>query len=214
MTGKSIIAALLIAAAHGPAMAENFEIEFGEDGVRFRIEGDERGDRRAERSPPGDAYAEEGGYGSDAGPAPALTLVTLYWSAERGDNFTVATDRGYDDANRADYLNVRSEACILRDPEPGTTPLDLYWSHDRRDNFTTATAAGARDAMSAGYSFVRTQGHVYASRQPGTVPLNLYWDADRQDNFTVATERGVRDARNAGYRFIRVEGYVHPGSEC
>ncbi len=136
----------------------------------------------------------------------------VYWSAERGDNFTTATEPGRRDAVAAGYRHARTEGYVLVERRPGTVPLDLYWSASRGDNFTTATDVGRRDAVAAGYQRVRTEGFVF-SRQPTdqlAVELNLYWSAARGDNFVSATLGGRRDAEAAGYRFVRAEGFVIP----
>ncbi len=225
MTGKSIIAALLMAALPGAAAAQGFEIEIGDGDLRLRIgEGGVEvapgGEEPIDEAPIDEEYVEEGeglgeeDYASETEATPLLIPLTLFWSPDREDNFTAASNRGRRAARNAYYDEIRSEACILAEPAPETAPLDLYWHPVRGDNFSTATPRGARDADSAGYSFVRTQGYVFVSEQPGTVPLELYWSRDREDNFSAATTRGARAAQDAGYRFVRIEGYVFPGSDC
>lgn len=141
---------------------------------------------------------------------PGTVPLQLYWSAQRGDNFTTATAQGRAGARAAGYTFVRVESYVYRQQVPGTVPLQLYWSAERGDNFTTAMAQGRADARAAGYSFVRVEGYVYRQQVPGTVPLQLYWSAERGDNFTTATAQGRADARAAGYVYVRVEGYVFP----
>ncbi|MEA5569180.1 hypothetical protein [Anabaena sp. UHCC 0399] len=144
----------------------------------------------------------------------SLVPLKLYWSPQRGDNFTTATTKGEQDALAAGYTFARIEACALPKPEAGTVPLKLYWSPQRGDNFTTATTKGEQDALAAGYTFARVEGYAFTKQVAGTVPLKLYWSPQRGDNFTTATTKGEQDALAAGYTFARVEGYVYPNSRC
>jgi hypothetical protein len=134
--------------------------------------------------------------------------LDLYWSHDRGDNFTTATPQGKRDAVDAGYTFIRNEGYVFPSSQPNTVPLELYYSSPRGDNFTTATAEGKRAALNAGYTFVRTEGYVYPVQQPNTVPLELYYSSPRGDNFTTATAEGKRAALNAGYTFVRNEGFV------
>jgi hypothetical protein len=149
-------------------------------------------------------------------PSNAQNLVPLqqYWSAQRQDNFTTATDAGGKNAIAAGYGYVRNEACVFKTQQPGTVPLNLYWNAQRGDNFTAATNIGAQSATQAGYGFAGVEGYVYPNQQPGTVPLNLYWNAQRGDNFTTATTAGEQSAKDAGYTFVRAEGYALPADRC
>lgn len=141
-----------------------------------------------------------------------FTGLYLYYSSQRGDNFSAATVRGIQDANSAGYRRVRKQGCILKAQIPGTVPLKLFWHGGRGDNFTTAT--GAQDAQNAGYQFVRTLGYIYTSPNNNTVPLRLNWSAARGDNFTSTTSQGASDASAANYRSVRNEGYVAKPTLC
>jgi hypothetical protein len=147
---------------------------------------------------------------SHPGRPSGTTALDLYWGAERGDNFTTATDTGRRSAEAAGYKFVRTEGYVYPTAVDGTTALNLYWSAERGDNFTTATDSGRRDAEAAGYGFVRAEGYVFSSQRPGTVPLNLFWHEGRADNFITASNTGRRDAEAAGYHFVRIEGYIFP----
>ncbi|WP_125152032.1 hypothetical protein [Clostridium rectalis] len=136
--------------------------------------------------------------------------LILFWSSQRGDNFTTATSQGKNDALAAKYQPIRVEGYIFPYEAPGTVPLKLYWSSTRGDNFTTATSQGEKDALAAGYKFVRVEGYIFPNHIPGTVPLKLFWSSNRNDNFTTATAQGEKDALTAGYKFIRNEGYILP----
>lgn len=141
---------------------------------------------------------------------PDLVPLKLYWSAERGDNYTTATPRGEGLAKAAGYEFSRIEGYVFRTQKPGTVPLKNYWSAERGDNFTTATAQGERAALAAGYVFSQVEGYIYPTQQPGTVPLENYWSVDRGDNFSTATEIGKYHARAASYTFAWIEGYIVP----
>jgi hypothetical protein len=138
------------------------------------------------------------------------TALKLYWSPERGDNFTEITADGERDALAAGYVFMRIEGYAFPSSQPNTVPLRLYWSSFRGDNFTTATPDGEKSALEAGYTYIRDEGYVYPDQQPGTVPLKLFWSPERANNFTTATAQGEQDALNAGYQLVRVEGYVPP----
>jgi hypothetical protein len=90
--------------------------------------------------------------------------LKLYWSSDRGGNFTTATKQGKDDAIAAGYQFIRKEGYCFHEWRKGTKPLKLYWNPDRGDNFTTATEQGEADAKAAGYQFIRIEGYVYSSR--------------------------------------------------
>jgi hypothetical protein len=100
---------------------------------------------------------------SQTAPPGAVPLM-LYWSAQRGDNFTTATAQGQADAQAAGYAFVRIEGYVYPQQAPGTVPLLLYWSAQRGDNFTTATAQGQADAQAAGYAYVRVEGYVFPAQ--------------------------------------------------
>jgi len=134
--------------------------------------------------------------------------LKLFYSLERGDNFTAASEDGERSALASGYQFVRVEGYVLSAAAPGSVPLKLFYSDARRDNFTTATSEGERAALASGYRFVRVEGYVYPSPQPGTVPLKLFWGARRNDNFSSATPEGERDALASRYAEVRIEGYV------
>jgi hypothetical protein len=134
--------------------------------------------------------------------------LKLYWSADRGDNFSTATQVGENSAIEAGYIFARNEANVFATRTSGMVPLKLYWNSQRGDNFSTATAAGEQSALDAGYSFARIEGYVYADQRPNTKPLKLYWSSGRADNFTTGTSAGEHDALAAGYTFVRIEGYA------
>lgn len=141
-----------------------------------------------------------------------FTGLYLYYSSERGDNFSTATINGIQAATGAGYRLVRKQGCILTNKLPGTVPLNLYWHGGRGDNFTTAT--GARDAQNAGYQFVRTLGYIYTSPNNNTAPLRLHWSAARGDNFTSSTSQGAAAANAANYRSVRNEGHIGNPTLC
>lgn len=136
--------------------------------------------------------------------------LKLYYSDNRGDNFTTTTSNGERDAKNAGYRYARVECYLYRTQISGTVPLKLYYSDNRGDNFTTATSVGERNAIAAGYRYVRDEGYLYPDERRGTIPLKLYYSDTRGDNFTTATAEGERDAKAAGYRYVRIEGYVLP----
>lgn len=143
---------------------------------------------------------------------PNFTGLYLYYSSDRGDNFSTATINGIQAATGAGYRLVRKQGCILTNKLPGTIPLNLYWHGGRGDNFTTAT--GAVDAQNAGYQFVRTLGYIYASPNNNTKPLRLHWSAARGDNFTSSTSQGAAAANAANYRSVRNEGHIGNPTLC
>jgi hypothetical protein len=90
----------------------------------------------------------------------ALVPFSLFYSEQRHDNFTTATEQGRRDAEAAGYRFVRDEGLIYNEQVPAGVPLRLYYSEQRHDNFTTATEEGRRDAEAAGYRFVRIEGYT------------------------------------------------------
>lgn len=92
--------------------------------------------------------------------------LKLFWSAERGDNFTTATPEGERDAIAANYVEARVEGHVYRNALAGTLPLKLFWSSARGDNFTSAAPEGEQAALAAGYLFVRTEGYVLSVANP------------------------------------------------
>src|SRR5919204_5372706 len=95
-----------------------------------------------------------------------LVPLKLYYSEDRRDNFTTASQQGIRDAEAAGYRFVRDEGYVYRmqEPDQGFAPLRLYYSDERRDNFTTATEQGRRDAEAAGYKYVRDEGYMTPRR--------------------------------------------------
>jgi hypothetical protein len=138
----------------------------------------------------------------------AIVPFDLYYSIDRGDNFTTATTQGARDALAAGYFLARTEGYIFAEPAPGTVPLKLFYNIDLADNFTAATAEAERDALAAGYFYVRVEGYLYPAAQPGTAALKLFHGEERGDYFATATAIGETHAIAAGYRYVRVEGYV------
>lgn len=136
--------------------------------------------------------------------------LKLYWNANRGDNFTLATANGEREAEEGGYNFARTEGYVFSTQQSGTVPLKLFWNTNRGDNFTTATTKGENDAEASGYSLVRIEGYIFSKPHPGTVPLKLFWNALREDNFTTATSKGEVDAKSQGYVFARIEGYIFP----
>jgi len=132
----------------------------------------------------------------------------LYYSVDRGDNFTTATAIGGSHALAAGYFLARTEGYVYSEPVTGTVPLRLYWDPVRADNFTAATAEAERDAFAAGYAYARVEGYLYPNETPGTKPLKLYYGDERGEYFVTATPEGESSALAAGYRFVRIEGYV------
>jgi hypothetical protein len=139
-----------------------------------------------------------------------LVPLMLFYSSQRGDNFSTSTMVGKKSAMEAGYGFARVEGCVFQSQQVGTVPLKLFYSSAREDNFSTATQIGERSALEAQYGFARIEGYVYPDQRPGTVPLKLFYSGAREDNFTTATAVGERSALAAGYGFARVEGYVFP----
>ncbi len=54
-----------------------------------------------------------------------LTPLELFYSGNRGDNFTTGTDIGRSSANDAGYSLVRVEGCAFLRQQPGTRLLTL-----------------------------------------------------------------------------------------
>ena len=126
-------------------------------------------------------------------PTPVVERVPLnaFWNADRGDNFTTATQAGEASAHAAGYqTQPRIEGYVFPDQRPGTVPLKLFWQADWADNFTTATRDGEVSALASGYERGRVEGYVFPTQQPDTVPLKLYWSQERHRQHR---RRGLRD---------------------
>ncbi|WP_446862667.1 MULTISPECIES: hypothetical protein [unclassified Phormidesmis] len=142
-----------------------------------------------------------------------------YWSSQRKDHFTLATQESESAAVAAGYKFVRVEACIFQTQQPGTVPLKSYYSPQRQEHFTTSTQEGESSAVASGYRFVRVEGYVYPSFDPNkiTLGLDLYWNAQRSDNFTLMRwSESASSAKQAGYIYVRTEGWTdyHDFKEC
>ncbi len=142
-----------------------------------------------------------------------IVSLNLYYSDERGDNFSVVSAQGVAAAKAAGYRFVRHQGCIYTSRTPTTVALRLYYHPGRGDNFSTASKKGALDAQAAGYRFVRVQGYVYPTRNQQTKPLELFWSSARGDNFS-ATKPGFGAARRANYDQVRTEGFVMSNASC
>ena len=146
---------------------------------------------------------------------PAGTIpLDLYWSANRQDHFTTATEEGRRDALVAGYVHVRTEGYVFEAPATGLVPLKLFYSSERGDNFTTAAPDGFRDAEAARYREVaRSEGYLSRNRGTGMVPIEQFWkDTPRHDNLLTASSGTMEAARNAGYSLVRREGFIFPSA--
>ncbi len=56
----------------------------------------------------------------------SLVPLKLYWSPQRGDNFTTGTTKGEQDALAAGYTFARVEGYAFTKQVAGTVPLKLY----------------------------------------------------------------------------------------
>lgn len=136
--------------------------------------------------------------------------LRLYWSGQRQDNFTAATEAGYAAAGSAGYDYPRIEGQLYSKPAENLVPMKLYWSAERKDNMSVVTPEDEAAAKTAGYQFARIQGYLYpADTHPvpkGTLPLELYWNAQRGDHISVAhpeTKKAV-----GAYQRVRLQGYI------
>lgn len=146
----------------------------------------------------------------------AATMHALldYWSDQRGDNFSTATDAGARSATEAGYRRVRVEGMVWQEPLLGSEPLTLWWSSTREDNFT-APPSGTAAAVEAGYARARVEGYV-----EGRMPLDRafsryrsWWHAARQDNYLSGSVQGDADARAAGYELVHVADCFGPAQK-
>jgi hypothetical protein len=95
---------------------------------------------------------------------PNTVPLELYWSDNRQDNFTTATDQGRKDA-AAGYAFVRREGYVWprRDLAPlPVVPLAQYWHPGRGDNFLAAGDRAAEVAREEGYTYIRDEGYITA----------------------------------------------------
>ena len=93
-------------------------------------------------------------------PAPNTVPLELFYSFNRRDFFSTATQQGINSAIDAGYQFKGVQGYVYQTQQPGTVDLELWWSAARNDNFTTATDVGKQSAQQAGYSFVRVEGWV------------------------------------------------------
>ncbi|WP_296380147.1 hypothetical protein [Winogradskyella sp.] len=143
------------------------------------------------------------------------TVLEHYWSNDRKDNLTTASEKGKKAAKAAKYRFVRQDGYVLSkasNVEGKSVPLYLYYNKTRRDYFTTATTVGIKSANSAGYVKIGLEGYVLQTVNSKFKhlykPLWLYYNNSRKDNFTIATSKGMKAAEAAGYRKVRIEGYI------
>ena len=87
--------------------------------------------------------------------------LKLFWSPQRDEYFSVATESGERAANEAGYSFLRIQGYIYKREHPGTVPLKLFWSAQRQDNSSVATTDTEDWARRAGYTFTRVQGYIY-----------------------------------------------------
>ena len=126
---------------------------------------------RRDAEAPGSGYEFirfEGTVNSEPIPArppgtPATVPLYLFYSRERQDNFTAASEEGYRNAKDANYELIRIEGHVYPYDPTGRRPaLRLYYNQARGDNFTTASPEGIRsaEAPGSGYQFIRIEGYL------------------------------------------------------
>jgi hypothetical protein len=93
---------------------------------------------------------------------PNTVPLRLFYSDQRGDNFTTATAQGAKDARGSGYREVdRIEGYIYRTkPKTPSRALTLYWHAQRGDNFLLGHEESEAAAKAAGYVRVRIEGYA------------------------------------------------------
>lgn len=95
-----------------------------------------------------------------AGEQPGTVALDLYWSDERQDNATIASEESKAEALASGYRKTASEGYVYSTEQPGTVPLKLYFNPEINDYYTTTPQTGEKEAIGKGYKFVRIEGYI------------------------------------------------------
>jgi hypothetical protein len=139
-----------------------------------------------------------------------LTPLESFYSYQREDYFSAATEIGIESGYAEGYDWIGTEGCVLTSAERGAVPLNLYYSEFGADNVLAATSQGNAAARNAGYLFIRREGFVLTRHARDTIPLYTYYNPYSGDNVATTSPRSLEPA----YEFVRVEGYVYPSEFC
>ena len=91
---------------------------------------------------------------------PGTVALDLYWSDDRQDNATIASEATKAELLEAGYRKTASEGFIYSTEQPGTVPLKLYFNKEMNEYYSTTPQTGEKAAVDAGFEFVRIEGYI------------------------------------------------------
>lgn len=91
---------------------------------------------------------------------PGTVPLELYWSEDRTDNATVASEATKAELLEAGYSKTASEGFIYSTEQPGTVPLKLFFNKEMNEYYSTTPQTGEKKAIDEGFEFVRIEGYI------------------------------------------------------
>lgn len=91
---------------------------------------------------------------------PDTVPLELFWSEDRTDNATVASEATKAELLAAGYSKTASEGFIYATEQPGTVPLKLFFNKDMNEYYSTTPQTGEQAALEEGFEFVRVEGYI------------------------------------------------------
>jgi len=91
---------------------------------------------------------------------PGAVALELYWSDERQDNATIASEETKAELLASGYRKTASEGYIYSTEQPGTVPLKLFFNKNMNEYYSTTPQTGEKAAMDEGFEFIRIEGYI------------------------------------------------------
>lgn len=91
---------------------------------------------------------------------PGTVPLELYWSDDRTDNATIASEETKAELLASGYRKTASEGYIYSTEQPGTVPLKLFFNKDMNEYYSTTPQTGEKAAVDEGFVFVRIEGYI------------------------------------------------------
>lgn len=91
---------------------------------------------------------------------PGTVPLELYWSDDRTDNATIASEETKAELLASGYRKTASEGYIYSTEQPGTVPLKLFFNKDMNEYYSTTPQTGEKAALDEGFEFIRIEGYI------------------------------------------------------
>lgn len=96
---------------------------------------------------------------------PGTVALDLYWSDDRQDNATIASEATKAELLDSGYRKTASEGFVYSSEQAGTVPLKLYFNKDMNEYYSTTPQTGEKAAVDEGFEFVRIEGYIFPATE-------------------------------------------------